>query len=665
MTRQKGIPTESPDTANAEKLRQSEENYRNIFNSTHNGIFLYNRDTGAIIDVNRAAIDMYGYSKEELMKMRAGTLGTGDILHSREAASDWFRKARESGYELFQWLARHKDGTEFWVEVELKTVQFNGEETIISVERNIHDRKMAEEKLKESEASYRDLFNHGIDAIYIQNRKGEFIDVNRGAEKMYGYSREEMTGKTPEFLSAEGKNNMDEVRSALRKAELGEPQQFEFWGKRKNGEVFPKIVRLNKGRFFGEEVVFAFAVDMTEQHRAEEERRKIERQFIRSRNLESLGFLAGGIAHDFNNILTGILGNTGLLRKTMEKSVMGNKYIDRIESSTARAAELCSQLLAFSGKGKFVILPVDINSIVLELTRLLETALPNHIQLKNRIRDVLPFIDVDPTQFKQIVMNLILNASDSIGDEQGTITIRTGMEHGLKRDEKAVYFLTENTNPSEFIYLEVGDSGEGIEDKMIERIFDPFFTSRSMGKGLGLSAVIGIVKSHGGYLRVKSTLGCGSSFRLYFPVSSKEAVEEKKPARRTDFYPGEGTILIADDEPTIREMAGVTLENHGFEIIVAADGREAVEIYRRKKKDIILLVLDLTMPELDGIEVIKEIHRSDPEVKAILSSGFSRHEAIEDLEQKGFSAFLPKPYKPEDLIEVVMSVLTQQENTSL
>ncbi len=644
-------------SVNSEKLRRSEENYRNIFNSTNNGIFLYNKKTGVIIDVNLAAVNMYGYSKEELMKMRAGTLGTGDRSFSRKAAAEWIKKTKDSGTEVFEWLAKHKDGTKFWIEVELKTVLFNGEETIISVERNINEQKIAEQKLRESESSYRDLFNNAIDAIYIQNMKGEFIDINKGAVKMYGYSENELIGKTPEFLSAPDKNDLDAVGRAHTLASGGEPQQFEFWGKRKNGEIFPKLVRLSKGTFFGENVIFAFALDLSERKRAEAERQAMEEQMLRSQKLESLGFLAGGIAHDFNNLLTGILGNAGLVRMDMDGDNIKLKNIKYIEDTAMKAADLCSQLLAYSGKGKIVILPVDINSVIMEITKLLETSLSKKISLDMELADEVLTMEVDTSQLRQLIINLILNAADSIGNNKGEITIRTGSVKEIKPDKSAMMFLQENIKKGEYVCLEIKDDGEGIEEKIIERIFDPFFTTRTGGKGLGLSAVIGIVKSHKGIIQLSSTQGKGSSFKVFIPASEKNPMAGVKTGLDIQHWTAGGIVLVADDESLIRKTIKNTLEKFGFKVITARDGNEAVKKFKKYKEEIILLFLDLTMPGKDGVEAMKEISGICTGTKAILSSGYNKNDAIENFAQLGFSEFLPKPYPPEKLIEVVMRVL--------
>ncbi len=768
-----------------EKIRMSEENYRNIFNVSNDAIIIYSKKTGSIIDVNIAAEKMYGFSRKELIKMKLGSLSLGKTPYNMKNASELKEKAIKSEIQNFRWIAKRKDGSTFWIEVELKTVIFNGEETIISIERDIDDKvkaelllkeseeryktlvenirdgvivhssnkivyvnpasidiigqgepeefflgrnidefihpdsmkdikkrvkliyekkinvglieekfirtdgktiltevmasridydgkpaslvvfrdisdkKITEQRLKESEASYRELFNSAIDSIYIQDENGVFLDVNEGAVKMYGYPKEFFIGKTPEILSAPGMNDFKIVKKCLAKALKGEPQQFEFWGKRKNGEIFPKIVRVSKGKFFGKNVIFAFSLDISESKKAEEERRIIEAQIRHTQKLESLGILAGGIAHDFNNLLTGILGNAGLARMDIPAGNPVLKSIKNIETTAVRAADLCNQLLAYSGKGRFVILPIAINVTIKEMTKLLETSLSKKIKINFEFSKESPIIEVDVSQFRQIIMNMILNASDSIGDKQGKITIKTGVLKKIERKSGLNLFLTENIKPCKFAYIEISDDGDGMEPEVIERIFDPFFTTKSNGRGLGLSAVIGIVKGHKGIISINSKLSKGTEFRIYFPASSKLPIHETTEDSKIEKWKSKGLILVADDESSIIELCETILSKYGFNVISAKDGKDAIKKFRKNYEKIVLVLLDMTMPGKNGIEVMEEISNIKPDVKAILSSGYNKDDAVKNFSESGFKDFLEKPYSPEKLIKIVKKVLSK------
>ena len=773
-----------------EKLRKSEENYKNIFNITNEAIFIYDKETRSIIDVNVAAENIYGYSKKELKNMQAGTLSSGDDLFTEDTAKELFEKTIKSGPQKFNWLAKRKGGSKFWVEVELRTVVFNGSETIMSIVRDINEqknaefqrevaleslkdseeryktliehfmdgvivhaenkivyvnpasikimgrgqkkdfflgrnisdfvhpdslkdmwkrvkqvydkksnvglieekfirtdgkiinvevmasminyagkpaslvvfkditeRKASEIKLEHSEESYKDLFNNAIDSIYIQDENGIFLDVNQGAVDMYGYTKKFLIGKTPDILAAPGKNDMEMVKNCLAKALKGESQQFEFWGKRKTGEIFPKIVRLSRGKFFGKNVIYAFSLDISERKRAEEERFIIEAQIRHTQKLESLGILAGGIAHDFNNLLTGILGNAGLARMEVTPGNPVLNSIKNIETTAIRAADLCNQLLAYSGKGKFLILPININNVIKEMTKLLEASLPKKIRIKYVLSKELPVIEVDVSQIRQIIMNLILNASDSIGNKEGIITISTGVSEELSKKKGANFFLMENIKPGKYVHFEITDNGKGIDKKLTERIFDPFFTTKSNGKGLGLSAVIGIVKSHGGLISIKSEKNKGTEFRICIPESVKVPIDDGFEHLSSKKWEGEGTILVADDERSIRTLCSKILERSGFKVITAVNGNDAIRKFTDHSDEIVLVLIDMTMPEKNGIEVMREITAIQPGIKAILSSGYTKNEAIENFSRLGFREFLPKPYSPEKLINMVKDIL--------
>jgi nitrogen-specific signal transduction histidine kinase/ActR/RegA family two-component response regulator len=407
-------------------------------------------------------------------------------------------------------------------------------------------------------------------------------------------------------------------------------------------------------------VVFAFSLDITEQKRAEEEKRIIESQIIHTRKLESLGILAGGVAHDFNNLLTGILGNAGLARMHTPPSDRSLESIRNIEKIAVRAADLCNQLLAYSGKGKFVVLPIDINPVILEMTALLETSLPRKTVLKHQLSREACTIEIDVSQFRQIIMNLILNACDSIGAVKGKIILRTGTAIKIEKKKGTQFFLPENIRPGEFVFLEIQDDGAGMNPDTVDRIFDPFFTTKTDGRGLGLSAVIGIVKGCGGLISIDSRTGTGTVFRIYFPASSKEPVPVRQEKEKTEIWTGTGTILFADDENDIRLLGKTILTKYGFQVITADNGAAALKKFNRYADKIVLVILDLKMPEKDGIEVMNEIFRIKPGLPVILSSGYHKSEAVKDFLKTGSGDFLPKPYPPEKLIETVRRML---ENT--
>jgi len=403
--------------------------------------------------------------------------------------------------------------------------------------------------------------------------------------------------------------------------------------------------------------------DITARKKAEQNHRRLEAHIQQSQKLESLGVLAGGLAHDFNNLLTGILGNVGLAEISLSPLSPALESIKRVEKSAVRAADLCRQLLAYSGKGRFVIQPVNLNEIVGEMVHLLEASISKKALLKYQLADNLTPVEVDVTQIRQVIMNLIINASDAIGEKSGIITVATGTQKCDRAYLREAY-LDEHLTPGNYVYLEVTDTGCGMDEETLKRIFDPFFTTKDTGRGLGLAAVLGIIRGHKGAIKVYSEPEKGTSFKVLLPSSDKSVKLETFPADDFAQLRGEGTILVVDDEETIRTLGRNTLERKGFRVLTAADGREAVEVYREHLEEIRLVLLDMTMPHLSGEEVFREMRYLNPGIKVVLSSGYNEQEATNRFVGKGLAGFLQKPYKPDGLLEIVFRVLDNKGEPS-
>ncbi len=390
--------------------------------------------------------------------------------------------------------------------------------------------------------------------------------------------------------------------------------------------------------------------------KAEEERRKLEVQLQHSQKMESLGVLAGGIAHDFNNLLMGIMGNVGMAQMKMSPESPGYVHIERIETAAERAAELTNQMLAYSGRGKFVVKIINLSSVLEEMSHLLQVSVSKNIVIKYELDKDLPAIEVDPSQFHQILMNLLTNASDSFDGKSGNVVVSTG----VKVCDKAClsdFQFGDELPEGKYVYLEVSDTGSGMDEEVIASIFDPFFSTKEGGRGLGLSAVIGIVKGHNGAIKVISEPGCGTTFKLLFPASEKTAEEIVEEKLVHVDYRGEGTILVVDDEEGVREIATAILAEFGFEVLLASDGEEALELFKERADEISLVLLDLSMPGMGGIETFRHLKQHWEDVKVILSSGYTEEDAVSAFTGKGLADFIHKPYRPEELISKVRKVL--------
>jgi nitrogen-specific signal transduction histidine kinase/CheY-like chemotaxis protein len=389
-------------------------------------------------------------------------------------------------------------------------------------------------------------------------------------------------------------------------------------------------------------------MDVTEQRLAEEEKARIEHKLQETQKLESLGVLAGGIAHDFNNLLTGILGNASLARLDLPPTSPAQPSLEQIELVAQRAADLCKQMLAYSGKGRFIVQRLDLSVLVRDTADLLRLSISKNAVLKFSLSAGLPAISVDATQMRQILMNLIINASEAIGESSGVITVTTGVMHADRAYLTEAY-LSPNIPEGEYVFLEVSDNGSGMDAETRQRIFDPFFTTKFTGRGLGLAAVLGIVRGHQGALKVYSEPGRGTSFKLLLPRA--EGPAEHLPVRleASPAWRGAGTMLVVDDEDTVRTVAARMLAGMGFHILQAANGHEAVEIFLSHHGEIVGVLLDLTMPQLDGTATFSELRRIKPDIRVLLMSGFNEQDAVNRFAGKGLAGFIQKPFKAETL----------------
>ncbi len=417
---------------------------------------------------------------------------------------------------------------------------------------------------------------------------------------------------------------------------------------------------MDLGRFFydagGQPVRMNGVVqDITEQKDAEAERRQLELQIQQAQKLESLGLLAGGIAHDFNNLLTAILAHAGLAVGDLPPESPVRDNLLQIEKVSHRASDLCRQLLAYAGRVELQIEPLNLSELVAELLPLLKVSISKKVALDCHFPEHLPSVEGDPTQLRQVVMNLVINASEAIGSNEGVIAITTGEQHC---DEAYLRELRRvgTTGPGIYVFLEVTDNGCGMDAETQARIFDPFFTTKFTGRGLGLAAVLGIAQSHRCAIKVQSERGKGTTFRLLFPPSSKMVarVEARAPSEQ---WRGSGTVLVVDDEEPVRDAAAMLVERLGFRAVKAADGREAVELFKKCAEQIACVLLDVTMPRMGGEEVARELQRLRPEVPILLTSGYTEQEITPRFADQSVAGFISKPYQIAALASVLRRVL--------
>ncbi len=485
--------------------------------------------------------------------------------------------------------------------------------------------------------------------------------VSEGALALTGWSAEDFIAGTVQFRTCLHPDDVGRVRHVTRSA-LEQRRDFEVEYRlttRDGGEKWAlsrgRGVYLPDGRL---DFVEGLAIDITAQKHAELERLALERRLLEGQKLESLGLLAGGIAHDFNNLLTGILGNASLSRIALTTSSPVDHQLHAIETAAIRAAELCRQMLAYAGKGRFVVEPVDLNALSSGLVPLLEVSIARKATLRLDLAAVVPPVLADATQLRQIVMNLVINAADATGDDGGTITVTTGVMHADVETLRANVTGTD-LRERDYVFLEVSDTGCGMSPEVLTKIFDPFFSTKLAGRGLGLAAVLGIVRGHSGALLVSSEPGRGSKFRLLLPPSvGTPATSLVLPAADRTAFTRTGHVLVIEDEEPVRIIATKLLATFGLTPHAAPDGRAGIELFRRDPGSWEFVVIDVLMPGFSGEQTLAELRAIRPNVRVLLMSGYNEGDLIRRLSAPGSPlAFLPKPFTRDSLAERLHALL--------
>jgi len=531
-------------------------------------------------------------------------------------------------------------------------------------ERTLHStiemalyRHRMEQELKASESRMRAIIEHALDLVVILDQTGRVAYSSPSAGKILGYRPGERIGTAAIELVHPGDLSIFSAVLSELLQNPGASRTLEIRILHKDGSPrLMEAVAHNALDVQGVHGIVVNARDITERRQVELDRQVMEAKVQQAQKLESLGVLAGGIAHDFNNLLMGIMGHAGLALMDLQADSPLRRRLHQIELAATRAAELTNQLLAYSGRGKFLVEPISLSRLVDEMESLLETVISKKAVLEHHYAPDLPLIDGDATQIRQVIMNLITNASDALGERTGKITITVGaMPTG-----PLTPCLAGTPPEGESVFLEVKDTGSGMAPDTLGRIFDPFFTTKFTGRGLGLAAVLGIMHGHHGAIQVLSEPGQGTTFRLLFPRSEGTHGQDLWQDRPSVTYASHGTILVVDDEETVRSVAAATLERCGFQVRIATNGRDGLAVYRDLAADIRAVVLDLTMPILGGDEVLVELRSgSGPgaTVPVLLSSGYSSSDVAGNLQRFAPIQFLQKPYSPGDLIQKIRSCL--------
>jgi len=621
-------------------LRESKGEYLYLFESNPHAMWIYDLDSLVFLAVNDAAVQHYGYSRKEFLFM---TLR--DIRPPEEIPAMLETVARlRPGINLGgRWRHRKKDGTIIDVHVHSHSIIFGGRQARFVMVNDVTESKRATEALRRSEEKYRDLFENANDAIFIVDSELRYRDANKKAVELLGYSKEELLAKRiPDLIPPEQTPRSEAEFKKLQSKVVYD--KFVGWvmtsdGRRLDVEVSSSAIVVD-GKVVGSRDIMR---DITD-------RKKLEEELLRTQKLESLGILAGGLAHDFNNLLTSVFGNISLAKLDARPGEAVHQRLDEAEKALFRAQDLTQQLLTFSRGGA----PVKKIFSVKELVR--GSASFSLRGSKARcvfsIPDELRPVEADEGQLSQVINNLVINADQAM-PEGGTVTISC---ENITVEEGAALPL----DPGKYLLLSVADQGIGIPQEHFEKIFDPYFTTKQKGSGLGLATSYSIIKRHGGHITVESEMGSGTTFRVYLPAVDTFLPRELTPMEQS--VQGRGRILVMDDDEMIRDVAGRILGRLGYEVEYAADGAEALVAYgeaRKKDRLFDVVIMDLTIPGgMGGKETIRKLRELDPKARAIVSSGYSNDPIMAEFREYGFSGVVAKPYSIRILGEAVKSVLS-------
>ena len=594
--------------------------------------------------VNEAAIRSLGYSREELLGM---TVHDIDPDVPPERWPDHWSEIKRRGSFRMESHHRTKAGRIFPVEISVNFLEFEGNEFNCAFARDITKRKQAEEALRESEFKFRSLFDSSPQAIALTSfETGKLIDVNDKYCELTKYAKEKIIGKTPTevgFYTEEDRNRfIKHIQTS------GQVQGLEMAFKAKDGSIFHTLMFANVIRLAGNSFILTTFLDVTEQKR-------LEAELHQAYKMEAIGTLSGGIAHDFNNILGIILGNTELAMDEVQEWSPARYNLEEVITASLRARDIVRQLLSFARRTPLERNPVKVDAIITGALKLLRSSIPKNIEFRLNIPKETQTILADPTQINQILINLSTNAVDAMPD--GGILEVNIKNAILDNDTEA---QIPDLNPGPYVILTVSDTGQGINPELENRIFDPYFTTKEIGKGtgMGLSVVHGIVKSHGGLILVDSDLGTGTTFSIFFPVVQEESVI--KTEADEELPTGSESILFVDDEKSMVYIGQNRLEGLGYQVETRMSPVEALESFRASPDQFDLVITDMTMPQMTGDQLVKEILKIRPDVPTILCTGFNVNINEEKAKEIGFRQYIEKPVKMRDLAKLVRQVLDEK-----
>jgi len=639
-----------------QELSRSEERFRRLIETTPTAVFTVTPDL-LIEFANPAALKLFQASGPGELIGRPYL----DLVHPDDRAGSVERITRMLKEDFSQVPSRqHRYLTLKGEEIEAESLgaafEYRGRKVFQAMVQDITERNRALAALRESEQRFRELAEMLPETIFEVDLSGRINYVNAAAHTSFGYSPEDLRqGLTAldMIVPEERARAAGMIKAKLEGYDFG---GTEYQGLRKDGSVFPVIVHstpiVKDGRVTG---LRGLIIDISDLKKAEEEKERLKQHLHQAQKMEAVGTLAGGIAHDFNNILAAITGYTELTLDEASKLGLPAEPLNQVLKAADRAKELVKRILAFSRKMEPVLRPLDLNKEIIQAGRILERTIPKMIEIQYRLAEDLPPIRGDAVQVEQVLLNLGGNARDAM-PQGGRLVIETSQ--AILDEESCRGRL--DLRPGHFVVLTVSDTGHGMDEETLAKIFDPFFTRKETGQGtgLGLATAYGIVKTHGGHITCSSEPGKGATFRVYLPALAGEGgLESGEAEEAAETLSGEEAILLVDDEESLRHIGRQVLANHGYSVRTADSGEAALEIFGRRGVEIDLVILDVNMPGMGGHRCLQALLELDPEVKVIIASGYSRDGSLREVVESGAAGFIGKPFTTREMLRTVRRVL--------
>lgn len=632
-------------------LYEQEEKYREIYNAPGEPIIIYSPKDGTFLESNTALQEVYGYTSEEARHLTINDFSEGSYPYNSSGAKAVFQKAVRKGTHTFEWYSRKKNGNLFWTEISLKKAHFKNQDFLIATIRDIDDRKKAEwELINEKERLSVTLRSIG-DGVITTDISGRVLFLNKVAEALTGWSSEEAKGVSSTTVfnvinEKTGQNCASPVQQVLERGQIiGLPHHTTLIAKDGSARSIADSgapLRDQESRIIGVVLVFR---DITHDKLMEEE-------LVKVKKLESIGVLAGGIAHDFNNILSAILGNIELAGYRISKE--DNKtatLLSAAHKATLRAAKLTDQLLTFSKGGDPIKELTSLSGLIADSADFVLHG--SKVICNYSFPEDLWRVDADSGQLSQVIQNIILNAKDAM-PEGGAIVIQCA------NVEDAAAEICLGADKGDYVRIAIQDNGIGIPKDLVDKIFDPYFTTKQEGSGLGLAICHSIINKHDGYLSVDSVLGKGTTFLIYLPAThSTEQRNSELPG--VNSFVKSARIMVMDDEEMLRDVAQSQLTALGHEAVIVSDGEQAIQSYQEQQENgvpVNLVIMDLTVPGgMGGLEATEKLLQIDPDAKIIVASGYSNDPVMANYKEYGFQAAVAKPFDLKELSNAITSVL--------